>query len=50
MNMVLIYVFVIAALPFVVYVCVKVGTVAFFRGRQSFHETFEGKEDNGQED
>lgn len=32
--------------PFVVYQVVKLGTVAFFRGRQFFNDSVERKRDN----
>ena len=32
--------------PFVVYFAVKLGTVAFFRGRQFFNDSIEREKDN----
>ena len=37
----------IVSLPFVVYITVKLGTFAFFRGRQLFHDSQIGEDTNG---
>lgn len=38
---VLLLLLVLAGLPWLVYVCVKLATVAYLRGRQVFFETFD---------
>lgn len=39
MQSVIVVLVLCAVLPFAVYVTVKLGTVAFFRGRQVFHDS-----------
>ena len=34
---------ILAAVPFVCYLAVKLGTVAFYRGRQLFHDSVENE-------
>ena len=44
MSTLLVLLLVVCSLPFVTYVCIKLGTYAFFKGRQAYYEEKENDE------